>query len=543
MPAGKPLGGGTIKQKVYKGGLERREMEDVIIRNITIADGTGSPLYRGDVAWKNGVITAAGDASMLEGQTVIDAEPGWVLAPGFIDTHTHNDQLVFIDHTQWPQLLQGITTEITGSCGISPFPHTEEHLDELKKYCAQLSMETDDEQWHKWATYKGYREDALAHDPLINDLHLVGHGSLRIAAMGMDNRAPSEEEMECMKTLLRGAMEGGAIGLSTGLIYPPGTYADKDELIELCKVIAEYNGVYSTHMRNEGAGILGAIQEAIDIGMSTGCKVLISHHKLMVPDPGLQQAAYDLMQNARESGLRLINDQYMYNTGSTTMTALLPPFALQNGIPELVKNLKDTEYQKQIRKVIEEDSSWQNFLMEVDRDTIIIIRADKTPEYQGLSIAEAARRCGVDEIEMLIRIMVENEGNATMVLQFSDMEMVERIFKSPYTAIGSDGIGAGNGHPAHPRAYDNQVRVFSEFVRKRGAVSLEEAVRKCTSLPADFLGINKGQIAEGKDADIVIFDPEVIGSKASMAEPICRPDGIEYVFINGTMRVKKGEIQ
>ena len=331
--------------------------------------------------------------------------------------------------------------------------------------------------------------------------------------------------------------------MSTGLIYPPGTYADKEELTELCKVVAEYNGVYSTHMRNEGAAILDAIQEAIDIGINSGCKVLISHHKLMVPDPKLQQAAYDLMQAARESGLCLINDQYMYNTGSTTMTALLPPYALQDGIPELVRNLKNAEYQKQIRKSIEEDLSWQNFLMEVDRNTIIIIRADKTPEYQGMSIAEAAKRDGVDEIEMLIKIMIANEGNATMVLQFSDMEMVERIFKSPYTAIGSDGIGAGNGHPAHPRAYDNQVRVFSEFVRKRKAVTLEEAVRKCTSLPADFLGINKGRIAEGRDADIVIFDPEVIGSKASMADPVCRPEGIEYVFVNGTMRVKRGKIQ
>ena len=517
--------------------------DDVIVRGVCIADGSGGPLIRGDVSWKDGRITAAGDSSGREAKLVIDAEPGWVLAPGFIDTHTHNDQLVYLDHTQWPQLLQGITTEITGSCGVSPFPHTDRFLPFLKAYCHQLSMDVPDDQWARWRTYKDYREDVLKHEPLINDLNLVGHGALRIAAMGMENRPPLAEEMECMKDLLREAMENGAIGISTGLIYPPGTYADREELTELCRIVAEYDGVYSTHMRNEGAAILDAIGEAIDIGMSAGCKVLISHHKLMVPDPDLQQAAYDLMDDARRRGLRLINDQYMYNSGSTTMTALLPPYTLQNGIGQCIENLRDPDYQAKVRDSIENDTSWQNFLLEVDRETIIIIRADNTPQYQGLSIAEAARREGIDVIEMLFRIMIANEGTATMVLQFSDMEMVERIFRSPYTAIGSDGIGAGNGHPAHPRAYDNQVRVFSEMVRKRHAVTLEEAIRKCTSLPADFLGINKGHIAEGYDADIVIFDPETIGSQASFSDPICEPEGIEYVFVNGTLRVKGGKIQ
>lgn len=517
-------------------------MNDVLIRGVDIADGSGRPVKHGDVAWKDGIITHADGTCTEDAVTVIDAQPGWVLSPGFIDTHTHNDLLAFIDHTQWPQLLQGITTEITGSCGISPFPHTPEHYHELREYCRQIAIEADEDHWQKWSSYKGYRNDAAQQHPMVNDLHLVGHGTLRIAAMGMENRKPTPDEMECMKELLREAMAGGAIGMSSGLIYPPGVYADREELAELCKVVAEYDGVYSTHMRNEGAYILEALEEAIYEGLSSGCKVLISHHKLMVDDPALQQAAYDLMEDARSRGLRIINDQYMYNTGSTTMAALLPPYVLAGGLAGVADKLRDPEYAARVRDSIQNDSGWQNFLMEVDHDTIIIIRADKTPEYHGKSLAQAAREEGLDDIEMMLRIMIANDCNVTMVLQFSDMEMVERIFRSPYTAIGSDGIGAGNGHPAHPRAYDNQVRMFSEFVRNRKAVTLEEAVRKCTSLPADFLGISKGRIRKSYDADIVIFDPETIGSPASFADPIQRPVGIEYVFVNGIMRVKGGKI-
>ena len=246
-----------------------------------------------------------------------------------------------------------------------------------------------------------------------------------------------------------------------------------------------------------------------------------------------------MMEAARQNGLRIINDQYMYNTGSTALGALLPPYVLS----EKVKFFVSPRYRAKVRKSIETETSWMNMMMLLDHETIIIIRADKTPQYQGMSLAEAARSAGVDDIEILFRILLKNVGNATMVMQFSDMEMVDRILRSPYTCIGSDGLGAGNGYPAHPRAYANQVKLFSEFVRERHVLSLEEAVRKCTSLPADFLGINKGHIKEGYDADIVIFDPETIGSDATILDPIREPKGIEYVFVNGAMRLKHGEIQ
>lgn len=514
-------------------------MDDFIIRNIDIADGSGKDVFKGDVAWKDGILTAVGDASGRDAKTVIDAEPGWVLSPGFIDTHTHNDDLVFVDHTQWPQLKQGITTEITGSCGVSTFPHSKKYLKALKRYCKYQDIVLPHKQWLRWKTYESYRRDADSHDPLINDLNLVGHGTLRIAVMGMQNRAPSPEEMESMKELLREAMDHGAIGMSSGLVYAPGAYADKAELTELCKIVAEYDGVYSTHVRSEGDALLEALQEAIDIGMESGCKVLISHHKVTVNDYDMQQKAYEMMEAARQNGLRIINDQYMYNTGSTALGALLPPYVLS----EKVKFFVSPFYRAKVRKSIETETSWMNMMMLLDHETIIIIRADKTPQYQGMSLAEAARSAGVDDIAILFRILLKNIGKATMVMQFSDMEMVDRILRSPYTAIGSDGLGAGNGHPAHPRAYANQVKLFSEFVRERHVLSLEEAVRRCTSLPADFLGINKGHIKEGYDADIVIFDPETIGSDATILDPIREPKGIEYVFVNGKMRLKHGVIQ
>ena len=515
------------------------DMDDYIVRNIDIADGSGKEIFKGDIAWKDGIITAVGDVTGHDAKNVIEAEPGWVLSPGFIDTHTHNDDLVFVDHTQWPQLKQGITTEITGSCGVSTFPYSKKYLNALKKYCKYQDIILPHKQWLKWDTYENYRKDADEHHPLINDLNLVGHGTLRIAVMGMQNRKPSAEEMAKMKELLREAMDHGAIGMSSGLIYAPGAYADKDELAELCKIVAEYDGIYSTHIRNEGAKIIEALQEAIDIGMESGCKVLISHHKVMVNDYDLQQKAAEMMESARQKGLRIINDQYVYNTGSTALGAMLPPYVLS----EKVRFFLSPSYRAQVKKSIETETSWQNFMKMLDHDTIIIIRSDKTPQYQGMSLAKAAAAEGIDDIDMLFKILLKNLGSSTMVMQFSDMEMVDRIFRSPYTCIGSDGLGAGNGHPAHPRAYANQVKVFSEFVRERHVVSLEEAVRKCTSLPADFLGINKGHIKEGYDADIVIFDPETIGSDASITDPIRDPKGIEYVFVNGSLRLKDGVIQ
>ena len=267
-------------------------MDDFLIRNVRIADGSGKDIYVGDVAWKDGIITAAGDAEGRDAKVIIDAEPEWVLCPGFIDTHTHNDDLVFIDHTQWPQLNQGISTEITGSWGVSTFPHSRKYLRALKKYCKYQDIVLPQKRWARWKTYEGYRKDADAHYPYINDLNLVGHGTLRIAVMGMENREPEHEEIERMKELLREAMDHGAIGMSSGLFYAPGAYADKAELIELCKVVAEYDGIYSTHLRSESAQLLEALQEAIDIGMESGCKVLISHHKVMTNDYDMQQKAY-----------------------------------------------------------------------------------------------------------------------------------------------------------------------------------------------------------------------------------------------------------
>ena len=513
-------------------------MDDFIIRNIRIADGSGKDIFVDDVAWKDGVITAVGDAEGHCAKEVIDAEPGWVLCPGFIDTHTHNDDLVFIDHTQWPQLKQGITTEITGSCGVSTFPHSKKYLSALKKYCKYQDIVLSHKQWMHMKTYEGYRKYADSQDPYINDLNLVGHGTLRMAVMGMQNREPSREEMESMKGLLREAMDHGAIGMSSGLVYAPGAYADKTELTELCKVVAEYDGVYSTHLRSEGPQLLEALQEAIDIGMESGCKVLISHHKVMMSDPELQQRAYNLMESARQNGLRIINDQYAYNTGCTALGAMLPPYVLS----EKARFFLSPIYRKRVRKSIETETSWANYMMQLDHDEIIIIRSDKTPQYQGMSLAKAAVSAGVDDITMLFRILLKNLGSSTMVMKFSDMETVEKIFLSPYTCIGSDGLGAGNGYPAHPRTYANQVKVFSDFVREKHLVSLEEAVRKSTSLPADFLGINKGHIKIGYDADIVIFDPETIGSPATITDPIRDPEGIEYVVVNGSMRLKNGMI-
>lgn len=245
-----------------------------------------------------------------------------------------------------------------------------------------------------------------------------------------------------------------------------------------------------------------------------------------------------MMEAARQKGRRIINDMYVYNTGCTAFGAMIPPYVLS----EMPRFFLSPSFRKRVRKSIETEDSWDNDMKQLDHDDIIIIRSDKMPQYQGMSLAKAAASEGVDDITMMFRILLRNLGNTTVAMKISDMEMVEKLFLSPYTCIGSDGLGASSGYPAHPRAYANQVKVFSDFVREKHLVSLEEAVRKSTSLPADFLGINKGHIKEGYDADIVIFDPETIGSEATLADSIKEPTGIEYVFVGGVMRLKKGKI-
>ena len=528
-------------------------MYDIFIHNIDIADGSGAPLFKGSVGIKNGkiskVIRADTNTAVWKDTSdfgnVIEGRESWILCPGFFDTHNHNDLYPMIDRYERAALLQGVTTEIVGNCGQSPAPVNPDNFKLLADYLKPLlPYEVDTELWRSWSTTGKYMEDLRAMKPVLHREQLIGHGTIRLAVMKMENRSPTEEEMERMKAYLREAMEAGAIGLSSGLIYPPGVYSDKEELIELCKVVREYDGVYSTHMRNESDGVVEAVREAIDIGRQSGCKVLLSHLKAIGPNgPENAEEIRRLIEDAHREGIRVINDQYQYNLSSTTLSVLFPPFALKDGVAACINRLLDQKYRETLRKNIEEDLSWENYIRKIGPDKLIVITAEVTKECEGKSIAQIAADRGGSAIDTTFDLLAENNGNVLLALEFCDETLVEKIFRFPHTAIGCDGIGTGSGLPSHPRGYCNHVRMFGVFVREKGLVSWEEGVRKCTSLPADFLGLkDRGYVRDGLLADLVIFDREKIGSKADFSDPFREPEGICYVLTDGVIRVDHGNL-
>ena len=532
-------------------------MYDILIKNIDIADGTGAPLFKGSVGVRDGrikdVFRSPDEDSLCTAaesdgtKRVIEGKPGWILCPGFFDTHNHNDLYPFVDRFETATLLQGVTTQIVGNCGQSPAPVSAdpERFQMLLDYIQPIvPYRIDNELWRSWITTEKYLNDIKALSPVIHREQLAGHGTIRLAVMKMENRKPTSGEAEQMKNLLREAMEAGAIGLSSGLIYPPGVYSDREELIDLCKVLTEYDGVYTTHMRNESDLVIGAVKEAIDIGRQSGCKVLISHLKSIGPK-GRENAEeiLRLIETAQDEGIRVINDQYQSNLSSTGLAVLFPPFSLKDGIAECVHRLSEPDFRALVRKSIETDLSWENYYRKIGPEKLTVIYAEETNEYAGLSIADIAVRRDMNEVETIMDLLVQNHGNALLTLEFCGEELVERIFASPFTAIGCDGIGTGSGLPAHPRGYSNHVYMLGEYVRNRQLVSWEEAIRKCTSLPADFLGLkDRGHIRADSRADLVIFDRETVGSKASFKDPFRKPEGICHVIIDGIERVNVGEV-
>ncbi|MBP5328789.1 MAG: D-aminoacylase [Spirochaetaceae bacterium] len=522
---------------------------DYLIQDIDIADGSGKPIFNGNVGIKNGRIAfvqkSGQKSTALTAKKIKKGQKDDLLCPGFIDTHTHGDLQHVLDPYVRTQLLQGVTFSICGNCGISAAPVSKENFQILREYCSSvIPFDTLDEEWKTWTTFQNYLNSIKKRNPVFQSGALVGQGTLRIAVMGMENRKPEKNEIEKMKDLLREAMEAGALGLSSGLVYIPGVYSDSDEMIELCKVVKEYDGFYATHMRSESRHIVEAVKEAIHVAESSGCKLIISHLKVS----GLENAAFTdeilkLILEARERGVKVICDQYQSNKGSTTLAQLLPPEYQSEGIEGLLKYIKSSETKKEIIKKMEKDSSYENYLLQLGASEIIIVANQKYPEFDGLTLEEISHRNNISPARNVCNLLLENDGNVLMAITMCRQDIVDRIFKFPFAAVGSDGIGAGGKRKTHPRANGNFVHLFEDYVRNRKLVSWEEGVRKCTSLPADFIGLkNKGHILEGYDADIVIFDRTKIGTDATFAKPNLPPKGIKSVFIKGREVVLDGNL-
>lgn len=503
-------------------------MLDLIIRGARVLDGTGNPWFRADVGIEGGRIARLGDLWGAPARATVDAG-GRCLAPGFIDIHTHSDFTLPRFPRGESMLAQGVTTEVTGNCGLTPYPVAPGRLDLLQHYTAFMGSQLTWE-WRSTADFLAYL-DSL---PLAqNVVSQVGHGSVRIAAMGFDQRAPTAAELEQMQRLVAEAMEQGAFGLSSGLIYTPGTYADTEELVVLCRVVARYGGFYSTHLRSEGDGLVPAVAEALAIGQAAGLPVQLSHHKAMGPaNWGKVQTTLAMVDAARADGADVTLDQYPYTGSSTSFLAFLPTWALAGGVDALLGRLTDPALRQRIR-----DETEATRPMDWDKVLVAGGRGELARSLAGLSVAAVAARLGCRSGADAGLDLLLAEGGPFPIIRFGMSEAdVERVMQHPHVMIASDGyaLAPAEGGRPHPRSYGTFARVLGRYVREEGHLTLEEAIRKMTSLPAQRLGLwDRGLIRPGCAADLVLFRPEAVAERATFQEPHQFATGIDGVWVNG----------
>lgn len=468
---------------------------DVLITGGTVVDGTGSPGRPGDIALKDGRIAAIGEIEASAGES-IDAT-GLVVAPGFIDVHAHDDAAVMSTPMDF-KLMQGVTTDIVGNCGagIAPTPGG--------RRVPGIELVLGEVPEGGYDSFGAYMEAVDRSNPAINVACLVPHGAVRAAVMGMGSRPPDEAELEQMKDSIDEGFAAGAVGLSTGLIYPPGTFARTDEIIELAKVAARHGAPYVSHIRNEAENLMEAVEEAVTIGREAGTAVQVSHHKAAAPSVwGLTRDSLAYIDEQRSSGLDITMDVYPYMAGSTVLAA-----AARIG-------------------------------RDIDTDMIMVASCTSKHEYEGKTLTEIAEMMDVPT-EDVLDFVLSDEPTAVAVFFGMHEDDVRRVVSHPHCMIGSDGIPSATGKP-HPRLYGTFPRVIERYVRDEGIMPLEEAVRKMTSLPARrFQLADRGELREGWAADIVVFDAETIADVATYQDPRQYPAGISHVIVNGEIAAASG---
>ncbi len=502
------------------GALGCASSYDVVIRSGRIYDGMGGQPFVADIGIKDGRIQAVGELGS-RGGLVIDAE-NLSVAPGFIDIHNHS---IFTEaekeevpwEVDWNDLriaknylTQGVTTIVSGNCGGGP--HTIKEM------------------------YEEMRRTGIG----VNVMELVGHGTVRQAVMGMEDRAPTEEELARMKAMVAEAMEGGAVGMSTGLFYPPGCYARTEEVIELARVVHEYGGIYASHVRDEGqndmGGVIAAMQEAVRVGAEAGVPVQIAHLKAGgKPAWGTAAEIAAVFEDAQSKGIRVYADQYPYTAGSTDMASVvLPRWFLAGG--KLEEKIADPALLTRVKGEL--PGRMDTF---GGPEAIMIAYCAKKPEWVGKNLLQISQEMGLDPAETAIEVLkIEDPNVVIFSMQEADMEY---FMKKPYVMTSSDGsnvpFGVGQPHPRNYGAFTRKIRVCA---MDRGWISVEQAIRAATSLPAEVLGLkDRGRIEAGCAADLVVFDPRTIGDKATFTKPHQYSEGIEYVLVNGRPVIERGQ--
>ena len=520
-------------------GCQSTKDFDLLIKNGYVFDGLGNEPIQVDIGIRGTFIQKIGKIHSSKGKIVIDAK-GLSVCPGFIDIHEHTDIGLLVNPKAESAVHQGTTTLVSGNCGSSPFPIAEEIFDELKS-----NLEEQFDLDLTWTDIQGFFSRIEEQGTAVNYSSLVGHGDVRGASMGFNDRPPKLEEMEKMKQMVEDNIKAGAFGLSTGLEYAPGCYARADEITELCKVTARLGGIYATHMRDEGDHLLESLDESIETAKQAGISLQISHLKIAYPRNWQKIAdALRKVEEARNEGVPIFCDRYPYIAGSTGLSYYFPSWTRQGTTEEFLARLKDLTLESKIKShVVEQEKklgSWNKVV-------ISGVFTEKNRRFEGKNVLEGAKELEKEPYDFMRDLLIEENNRVGMVTFMMNEENLKKILAHPLVGVGSDGSAIapdgplGRGKP-HPRHYGTFPRVLGKYIREEKIIPLPEMLKKITSIPAKKIGFEKRGILQNEYfADIVIFDKDRIIDTATWIDPHQFPEGIVYVIVNGTVVIQQGE--
>ena len=523
-------------------------MAGYLIRGATVYDGTGAPGRRADVVVEGERIASVGPGlpKGTAGRVVIDGD-GLALAPGFIDLHSHADFTLPAFPGAINSLSQGVTSEVIGNCGFSPAPVNlaDDREAKLRALTGGIGPELD----FDWASFGEYQDRLDAKRPAVNLMALVGHSALRIAAMGMEDRHATPAELAEMRRLMRESLDQGAWGFSTGLVYPPGSYGDTNEVVEIARDLRAADALYASHIRNESDDVHVALEEALGIGRELGVRVEISHLKAAGGrNHGRMPELTGMITEARARGLDVHSDGYPYDAGSTMLNQLIPPWAHDGGIEPLVERLGSAELRRRMRHDIDTGlPGWQNLVAAAGAWDRIIVASVTRPDLryaEGRTVADLAGAAGADPLEWTMDFLAADMAAPVMIIRMMHPKDVDVAMTFPMEGLGSDQLAVTSDDArVHPRCYGTFVRFLAQYVRERRLLPMEEAIRRMTGLAAGVIGVkDRGRIAPGLAADLVLFDPTTVADQSTYEQPTRLARGVEWVFVNGRPGVARGEI-
>lgn len=512
-------------------------MFDLIITGGTVYGNEKLSGRKADIGIVDGKIAALGDLSGKAGQEKYDAE-GKLIIPGFVDIHAHSDGIVFFPEESTLRIIQGITTEVSGNCGISLAPVHPAKKVFLEQYLgAALGGRSLD--W-RWESMDEYFEAVREAGPAFNFTGLVGHGTLRIAVMGFDKRPAGKDELEEMGRLLEQSLDGGAAGMSSGLIYPPGSFSNTEEMIYLCRILADRKKPYTTHMRNESDFVVEALQEALEVARASGVALQVSHHKIAGKHNwGKSRTTLDMIEKARAEGVDVMLDMYPYEAGNTMLSALLPPWVHAGGINAMMERLAQGEVRERIREdILHPDYAWENLSRAASWDKILIA-ACAEDQFEGKNLEEIGEELKCDPLDAAIELVVRTKNRCSMFLFVMNREDIENILVRDYAMIASD--GAITEGAFHPRVLGTFARVLDHYVKRTNILTLEEAVKKMSLLPARRIGLkDRGSIEEGMWADLLVLDWDNFADNTTYAHHHTPATGMDAVFLEGRLTAERG---